>query len=47
MTLKLWLRYYQCYKDDFDLEMRMKEKNITYTELTNPKEVTIDDVIPI
>lgn len=33
LTLRKFYKFYQCYKDDFDLEMRLKTSNVTYKEL--------------
>lgn len=33
LTLRTFNRLYQCYKNDFDLEMRLKTSNVTYKEL--------------
>lgn len=32
LTLTTFNSLYQCYKDDFDLEMRLKASNTTYAE---------------
>ena len=32
LTLSLFYRLYQHYKDDFDNEMRMQKANVTYAE---------------
>lgn len=32
LTLKMFNKLYQLYKDDFDLEMRLKNANVTYEE---------------
>lgn len=32
LTLTAFNSFYQCYKDDFDLEMRLKASNTTYAE---------------
>lgn len=33
LTLRTFNKLYQCYKNDFDLEMRLKASNVTYKEL--------------
>lgn len=33
MTLNLFLKLYKHYKDDFDLEMKLKNSNKTYAEI--------------
>ena len=33
MTLRTFNKLYKCYKDTFDLEMRLTAQNITYEEL--------------
>lgn len=33
LTLTMFNKLYQHYKDNFDLEMRLKKANITYAEL--------------
>lgn len=45
MTLGKFVRLYQAYKNDFDMELIMKNKGIRYCDLN--KENTIDDVIPL
>ena len=32
LTLTTFNSLYQCYKDDFDIEMRLKNNNMTYAE---------------
>lgn len=32
LTLKIFNKLYQHYKDDFDLETRLKNQNVTYKE---------------
>ena len=32
MTLRTFNKFYKCYKDNFDLEMRLKLSNTTYEE---------------
>ena len=32
MTLRNFNKLYQCYKDNFDLEMRLRLSNTTYAE---------------
>ena len=32
LTLTTFNSLYQCYKDDFDIEMRLKASNTTYAE---------------
>lgn len=31
--MRTFYKLYQCYKDNFDLEMRLKTANVTYKEL--------------
>ncbi len=38
LTLRRFLRFYQCYKDTFDLEMLMKASNTTYKKLKEKQE---------
>lgn len=45
MTFGKFVRLYQAYKDDFDMELIMKNKGIRYCDLN--KKNTIDDVIPL
>lgn len=33
LTLRTFNRLYQHYKNDFDLEMKLKQANVTYKEL--------------
>lgn len=33
MTLRTFNKLYKCYKDNFDLEMRLKSSNTTYEGL--------------
>lgn len=33
LTLRQFNRYYQSYKDNFDLELKLKASNTTYAEL--------------
>lgn len=33
ITLRTFFKLYQCYKDTFDIEMRLKNSNTTYQEL--------------
>jgi hypothetical protein len=33
LTLTLFNKLYQHYKDDFDIELRLKKSNITYEEV--------------
>jgi hypothetical protein len=35
LTVKTFLKLYQHYKDDFDVELRLKNNNMTYEELYN------------
>ena len=35
ITLTLFNKLYQHYKDDFDIELRLKNANITYEEVYN------------
>ena len=35
LTLYVFNKLYQHYKDDFDLELRLKNNNMTYEELYN------------
>lgn len=44
MTLKKFIMLYKAYKSNFDLEMLMKRKGITYEKLEY--EPDIDDAIP-
>lgn len=44
MPPEKFTRLYRAYKNNFDLEMMMKLKGITYAELS--KEQTLNDVIP-
>jgi len=46
MTVGKWASLYEAYKDNFDLEMKMQQKNIGYAELAKRQEASIDDVIP-
>jgi hypothetical protein len=32
MTMRTFNKFYKCYKDNFDLEMRLKNSNTTYAE---------------
>ncbi len=45
MTLKKWLALYKAYKDHFDLEQKLKIKQLCYADID--REITIDDVIPL
>lgn len=45
MTLGKLMKFYQAYKDDFDLEMTMKNNKLRYCDLN--KEETLDDAIPL
>lgn len=38
LTLRLFLKFYQCYKDTFDLEMLMKASNTTYKKIKEKQE---------
>ena len=38
LTYRLFLKFYQCYKDTFDLEMMMKINNTTYRKLKEKSE---------
>lgn len=38
LTLRLFLKYYQCYKNTFDLEMMMKASNTTYRKIKEQQE---------
>jgi hypothetical protein len=38
MTLRTFNKFYKCYKDNFDLEMRLKLSNTTYAELNKKSE---------
>lgn len=40
LTLKSFLKYYQCYKDTFDLEMLMKASNTTYKKIKEQQELS-------
>ena len=33
LTLRLFNKLYQCYKDNFDMEMRLKISNTTYADI--------------
>lgn len=33
MTTRTFFKFYKCYKNNFDLEMRLKASNTTYSEL--------------
>lgn len=33
MTLTLFNKLYMCYKNDFDMETRLRSANMTYSEL--------------
>lgn len=35
LTLVTFMKLYQHYKDDFDVELRLKNNNMTYEELYN------------
>lgn len=35
ITLRSFMKLYKHYKNNFDLEMRLKNKNMTYEELYN------------
>jgi hypothetical protein len=45
MSITKFYKLYEVYKNTFDLENILKNKNMTYAELE--KEETLDDVIPI
>lgn len=38
LTLKSFLKFYQCYKDTFDLEMLMKANKMTYKKIKEKQE---------
>jgi hypothetical protein len=44
MTYRKWALLYKAYKNNFDIELVMKNKGVRYADLE--KEITIDDVIP-
>nr|DAE95131.1 MAG TPA: hypothetical protein [Caudoviricetes sp.] len=44
ITLRTFNKLYQCYKDNFDLELHMKSKNLTYQMLAE-KEIESEEWI--
>jgi len=45
MTFRKFFMLYEAYKNDFDMEMTLKNKGLRYFDIE--KQDTLDDVIPL